>query len=179
MHMLESAGVDALSPVWAMFKEQEQLTGALDARASSAQEPLCQPAEAASSDADSSSEDSSASEDGRERGASDTDCSTETILAGSLPGNSTVHAVLQDVRYALKFAAQCCGWKWTRTLLDDTVWPVLERLQKVDSTIADDVRRVIGELIGDLLGIMQCLSNGDIAAAEYVTTVQEALQFVR
>ena len=90
-----------------------------------------------------------------------------------------MHIVLHDIQQALAFASKCCGWKWTaHTLLDSIVWPAFERLQHLESPFAEDVRRVTKELIGGLLELVQLLSNGEAAAAEYVTTVHEALQFV-
>lgn len=177
MQMLESAGEDATSPVWSMFREHEQLTSALDTRRSCIAEPASQPAEAVGSETDSSSsEDSSDSDDGCE---GDRLIDRSRSAADKPQGQTAVRAVLDDVQQALKFSARCCGWKWTaHTLLDSVVWPVFERLQKIDSAVAHDVHSVVGELIGDLLGLVQSLSHGDEAAAEYVITVQEALQFV-
>ena len=169
MQLLESAAADASSPVWSMFQEQEQLNSAVDARNARSEQLAIESEGTLDSESESSSsDDSSDSEDGRERDA-----------AGEPQAQRSVHIVLHDIQQALAFASKCCGWKWTaHTLLDSIVWPAFERLQHLESPFAEDVRRVTKELIGGLLELVQLLSNGEAAAAEYVTTVHEALQFV-
>ena len=145
------------------------MSSALDARCGGSQQPAVPSVE----DVDSYSESSSSD------GSIDSDDSGVADVGGEPQAHESLHAVLQEVRQALMFASRCCGWKWTaHTLLDKVVWPVFERMQRFESPAADDVRRVTRELISDLLGLVRCLSNEDVAATEYVAEVQEALQFV-
>lgn len=180
MRALESAGTDAESQVWCLLKEHKQFTAVLATRSGQGTEkPTGTAADDASCDTDSSSsedEDSSDSEDGEDTVAN---CAVDMRAAHAQPGQELVHNVLHDACQAVTFAARCCGWRWTaHTLLDDTVWPVFEKLQKLDSLLAADIRKFLGDLVGDLLSVVQLEANGDASAAEYVAAVQEALQFV-
>jgi hypothetical protein len=181
VQMLESAGTDALSPVWSMFRERDQLCSLLDASAScTMQGPSAADVDAASCDSESSSSSDDSDSDGEreEEEGTDTGGLADAMKDSRLEKQKPEHAVLNDVCEALKFAARCCGWEWAaHSLLDGMVWPVFEKLQKLDSPVAGDVRSIITELIRDLMDVVLSLANGDVTAAEYVTTVQEALQF--